>query len=143
MVGLTVKASEIAKEVGQFHVFCTFLQYIFEGLLRSFYRHFLMNLRAYYLNSFFINFNFEFRVLAQKCRKPCVNGVLKFQFFFLNLSSKVLAGVGVRTLKYPYMDIYGLSCYIFNVLHFSLKKTADDFSGPRVLKCCDYSGEFS
>ena len=30
---------------------------------------------------------------------------LKFQFFFLNLSSKVLAGVGVRTSKYPYMDI--------------------------------------
>ena len=46
-----------------------------------------------------------FWVLAQKCLKPSVNGVLKFQFFFLNLSSKVLAGVGVRTSKYPYMDI--------------------------------------
>ena len=44
-------------------------------------------------------------VLAQKCLQPCVNGVLKFQFFFLNLSSKVLAGVIVRTSKYPYMDI--------------------------------------
>ena len=54
---------------------------------------------------FFINFNFDFGVLAQKCHKPCVNGVLKFQFFFLNISSKVLAGVGVRTSKYPYMDI--------------------------------------
>ena len=64
-----------------------------------------MNLRAYYLNSFFFNFNFDFMVLAQKCLKPCVNNVLKFQFFFLNLSSKVLAGVGVRTSKYPYMDI--------------------------------------
>ena len=66
-----------------------------------------MNLRAYYLNSFFffINFNFDFGVLAQKCLKPCVNGVLKFQFFFLNLSSKVLVGVIVRTSKYPYMDI--------------------------------------
>ena len=42
---------------------------------------------------------------GQKFLKPCVNGVLKFQFFFLHLSSKVLAGVGVRTLKYPYMDI--------------------------------------
>ena len=50
-----------------------------------------MNLRAYYLNVF-INFNFDF-------------GVLKFQFFFFNLSSKVLAGVRVRTSKYPYMDI--------------------------------------
>ena len=30
---------------------------------------------------------------------------LNFQFFFLNLSSKVLAGVGVRTSRYPYMDI--------------------------------------
>ena len=53
----------------------------------------------------FINFNFEFGVLAQKCLKPCVNGVLKFKFFFLILSSKVLAGVRVRTFKYPYMDI--------------------------------------
>ena len=61
-----------------------------------------MNLRAYYL---FININFDFGVLAQKCRKPCVNGVLKFQFFFLYLSIKVLAGVGVRTSKYPYMNI--------------------------------------
>ena len=66
-----------------------------------------MNLRANYLNSFFIIFNFDLRVLAQKCLKPCVNGVLKFQFFFLNLSSKVLAGVGVRTSKYPYMDTCG------------------------------------
>jgi hypothetical protein len=85
-----------------------------------------MNLRAYYLNRFFLNlnlkelfdesesiifkplfknFNFDLGVLAQKCLKPCVNGVLKFQFFFLNLSSKFLAGVGVRTSKYPYMDI--------------------------------------
>ena len=57
------------------------------------------------MKPFFISFNFDFLVLAQKCLKLCVNGVLKFQFFFLNLSSKVLAGVGVRTSKYPYMDI--------------------------------------
>ena len=64
-----------------------------------------MNLREYYFNRFFINLNFDLRVLAQKCLKPCVNGVLKIQFFFLNLSSKVLAGIGVRTSKYPYMDM--------------------------------------
>ena len=57
---------------------------------------------------FFINFNFDFGVLAQKCPKPCVNGVLKFQFFSLNLSSKALAGFIVRTSKYPYMDICDL-----------------------------------
>ena len=57
------------------------------------------------LNRFFINFNSDFWVLAQKCLEPCLNGVLKFQFFFLNLSSKVLAGVIVRTTKYPNMDI--------------------------------------
>ena len=67
--------------------------------------HFLMNLSAYYLNCYFINFNFDFGVLAEKCLNPCVNGVLKFKFFFLNLSSKVLAGVRVRMSKYPYMDI--------------------------------------
>ena len=54
---------------------------------------------------FFINFNLDFGILAQKCLKLCANGILKFQFFFLNLSSKVLAGVEVRTSKYPYMDI--------------------------------------
>ena len=67
-----------------------------------------MNLRAYYLNSFFLNFSFDFEVLPQKCLKPWVNGVLKFQIFFLNLSSKVLGGFGVRTSKYPYMDICAL-----------------------------------
>ena len=54
---------------------------------------------------FFINFIFDFGVLAQTCLKPCLNGVLKFHFFFLNLSSKFPAGVRIRKLKYPYMDI--------------------------------------
>ena len=62
--------------------------------------------------SFFINFNFDVGVLAQKFLKPCVNGVLKFKFFFLNLSSKVTAGVIVRTSKYPYIDICGLGVMI-------------------------------
>ena len=57
------------------------------------------------ISTVFFNFNFDFRVLAQKCLKPCVNGVIKFQFFFLTLYSKVLAGVWVRASKYPYMDI--------------------------------------
>ena len=64
-----------------------------------------MNLRAYYKNRFFFKTLIDFRVLAQKCLKPCVNGVLKFKFFFLNLSSNLLAGVTVRMSKYPYMDI--------------------------------------
>ena len=42
---------------------------------------------------FFINFYLDLRILAQKCLEPCLNGVLKFQLFFLNLSSEVLAGV--------------------------------------------------
>ena len=41
----------------------------------------------------------------------CVNGVLKFQFFFLILSSKFPAGVKVRTSKYPCMDICELHCF--------------------------------
>ena len=60
------------------------------------------------LKPFFKNLNFDFRVLAQKFLKLCVYGVLKFQFFFRNLSSKFLAGVRVRTSKYPYMDICAL-----------------------------------
>ena len=34
-------------------------------------------------------------------------GILKFQFFFLNLSNEFPAGDRVRTSKYPYMDICG------------------------------------
>ena len=34
-----------------------------------------------------------------------VNGVLKFHFFFLNLSSKFPARVRVRMSKYPYVDV--------------------------------------
>ena len=75
---------------------------------------------------FFINFNFDFGVLAQKCRKPCVNGVLKFQFFFLNLSSKVLAGVRVRTSKYPYWDICGLRETIYQTRQVLSLDVSDD-----------------
>ena len=52
-----------------------------------------------------MNLNFDIGVLAQKCLKLCVNGVLKFQFFFINLSSKFLPGVRVRMSEYPSMDI--------------------------------------
>ena len=51
-----------------------------------------------------MNFNFDFRIFAQKILKPCANDVLKFKFFFLNLSSKVSAGVRVRMSKFPYMN---------------------------------------
>ena len=78
MVGLIVKASEIAKEAGSSGAILKALFDESESIL---------------FKPFFINFNFDFWVFAQKCLKPCVNGVLKFQFFFLNLSSKVLAGV--------------------------------------------------
>ena len=70
---------------------------------------------------FFFNFNFDLGVLAQKCLKLCANGVLKIQFFFLNLSSKVLAGVRVRMSKYPYMDICVMFLFIRSVaLHVCL-----------------------
>ena len=105
LVGSKVKASEIAKEAGQFPVFRTFKQ----RFLRVFWGHFKGTFwwiwEHIILTVFFINFIFDFWVLAQKCLKLCVNGVLKFQFFFINLSSKVLAGVRVRTSKYPYIDI--------------------------------------
>ena len=61
-------------------------------------------------------FNFDFKVLAQKCLKPCVMSVLKLQFVFLNPSSKIPAGVRERTSKYPYMDIcdcYPIPCHIY------------------------------
>ena len=53
------------------------------------------------LTVFCLNFNFDFGFLAQKFLKPCVNDILKFQFVFLNLSSKFPAGVRVRTSEYP------------------------------------------
>ena len=72
---------------------------------------------------FFINFNFDFGVLAQKCLKLWVNGVSKFQFFFLNLFSKVLAGVGVRTSKYPYMAICEVNITIIDIFSNALCQT--------------------
>ena len=79
--------------------------------MKQFKRHFLDESESILFKPFFIKFNFDFGVLAQKCLKPCVNGALKFQFFFLNLSSKVLASVIVRTSKYTYMDIRVLGGY--------------------------------
>ena len=38
--------------------------------------------------------------------------VLKFQLFFLNLSSKVLTGIRVTTSKYPYMAIFDNLCVV-------------------------------
>ena len=78
---------------------------IFFWVVRGHFKGTFDEFESILFEQFFKNFNFDFGVLAQKCLKPCVNGVLKFQFFFLNLSSIVLAGVGVRTSKYPYMDI--------------------------------------
>ena len=54
-----------------------------------------------------MNLTCDFGFLAQKCPKPYVNGILKFNFFFFNLSSKFPAGVRVRKSKYPYIDICG------------------------------------
>ena len=54
-------------------------------------------------------------VLAKECLKPCVKGVLKFQFFNLNLSSKFPASVRVKMSKYPYMDMCenSINCIFF------------------------------
>ena len=75
---------------------------------------------AYHFNRFFLNFNFDFGVLAQKCPNRYVKDVFKFLFLFLNLSSKVLAGVIVRTSKYPYMDICALAtqCLLKRLVKF-------------------------
>ena len=71
-----------------------------------------MNRRVIYVNCFLMKFNFYKRDYAQKCLKACVNCVLKFQVFFLNLSSKFPGSVRVRTSKYPYMDICGVCLYV-------------------------------
>ena len=84
-------------------IFWVLFSNIFEGLPRPFQRQFFKNLRVYYLNRFIMNLNFYFWVQAQKSLKTCINCDLKFQLFFLNLSSKFPAVV--RTSKYPYMDI--------------------------------------
>ena len=116
LVWLIVKASEIAKEAGQFHVFSYVLAIFFWGSSEAILDAFFDESESILYKLFFINFNFDFGVLAQKCIEPCVKGVLKFKFFFLNLSSKVLAGVWVRTSKYPYMDICGQLLLIKRVL---------------------------
>ena len=110
MVGCIVKASEIAKEVGQFHDFCGF-SYIFLRVFRGPFKGTFWWIWEHNIYTVFINFDLDFGVFAQKCLKPCVNGVLKFKFFFLNLSS-FLAGVRVRTSKYIYMDIRAITYFV-------------------------------
>ena len=69
--------------------------------------HLFIKMGAYYRTGSFYELHLYLMLLAQKCLKTCVNFVLKFHLFFLNLPSKVAAGVRVRTSKYPYMDICG------------------------------------
>ena len=78
---------------------------IFLRVFRGYFKGTFSWILEHNIETVFINFNFDFWVLAQKCVKPCVNGVLKIQFFFHNLSSKIPAAVRVRTSKYPYIDI--------------------------------------
>ena len=54
--------------------------------------------------------------------KTCVNCILTFQLFFLNLSTKVPFGVKMGTSKYLYMDI----CKLFSTgfKHFQTCSTA-------------------
>ena len=78
-----------------------------------------MDLRAYYLNHL-KKISFDFGFLAQNCLKPCVIGILKLQFLFLNLSSKFPSDVRVRTSQYPYMDICDdMTAMLRRKLHFN------------------------
>ena len=72
-----------------------FFAIFFEGFQRLFLSHFFKNLTPYYLDSFFYSCLFYSGVKAPECLKTCVNCVFKFQLFFLNISSKVPAGVNI------------------------------------------------
>ena len=99
-------------------MFLYFLAIFFWGSSEAIFKALFDESESILFKQFFINFNLDFGVLAHKCLKPWVNDILKFQFFFLNLSSKVLAGVGVRMSKYPYMAICALSyCHIVTLSH--------------------------
>ena len=89
-------------------MFVVLFSNIFWGSSKAILEEFFDKSESLLFKPIFMNFNFDFWVLAQKCLKPCAKGVFKFQSFFLNLSSKVLAGVWERTSKYPYMDICGI-----------------------------------
>ena len=72
----------------------------------------------------FINFDFYFGLLDKKCLKPCENGVQKFKFFFLNLSSKFPSGVKVRKSKCHYMTSVYYSYFKFCITCIKREWTA-------------------
>ena len=92
------KASETIKECRRFLVFGNFLHYFFEGVPRL--------IKRLFHESESLICNCLFRFLAQKCSRAFVKFVFKFQLFFLNFSSKFLAGVRVRTSNI----LYGRLC---------------------------------
>ena len=91
-------------------MFFILLSYIFWGSSEAILNALFHESESMIFKPFFINLNFDFKVLPQKCLKPCVNGVIKFHFFFLNVFSKIPAGVRVRMSIYPYMDICECRC---------------------------------
>ena len=64
MVGLIVKASGIAKEAGQFHVFFLLFRNIFLRVFRGHFRGLFDESESIIFQPFLINFNFDFGVLA-------------------------------------------------------------------------------
>ena len=103
LVGFIFKASETAKECGQFHIFRTFLQFFF-GFLEAILKQLFQESETILFKHFLLLNKKKLggMVEALECLRICVICVFKFQLFFLNLFSKVLAGIRVRTLTYPY-----------------------------------------
>ena len=99
LVVLRGKASEIAREAGQFHVFRTFLQYFFWGSSKAILKAHFHESESTIFKPFFYKPWFWFWVFSSKCLKQCVNGVLKFQFFFLNLPSKIFSWCQSKNVK--------------------------------------------
>ena len=89
-------------------MFCILFSNIFFWVFRGYLKGTFSGIWEHNIFFVVVVINFIFDFWLKKLLKPCVNGVLKFQFFFLNLSSKFPDGVRVRTSKYPYMDICAL-----------------------------------
>ena len=103
LVGWIVRASETAKEFGHLLVFGTFSNNVL-GSSKAIRKAFSWIWEHIKLTVLFLLYLLLLVLCSKISQCMCILH-LKLQLFILDLSSKVPAGVIVRRLKYPYMEI--------------------------------------
>ena len=105
----------------------------------------MRELIAYYINHFF--YKLKFCIFYSRLENVSIlYCILKLQLYFLNLSSKVPAGVIVRTSKYPYMeicDIVGQGIVQYKITQYPVVQSyhflINDYATSFQFQCSAYS----